>query len=246
MLLSTPLLAVLSLTPSIVHAYTVPVIWHVFYEQNNTLPTNGNISETVFTDTLNVVNGFFGQIDLEFKTQAIRRRGVPYATAHSIETVDRHKRGLREGGADALNVYTVGFDLLYSDGYTVTHPWDYRNDSRADGIVIDYNYLPGGSHISFNTGKALVTTIGHWSGLFRTSEGGCDEPGDRVADTPAQGLPALGCPIGQDSCPGQPGLDPIHNLMDYTDDDCRTHFTPGQYSRMREQLYRFRGIRFDS
>ena len=33
----------------------------------------------------------------------------------------------------------------------------------------------------------------------------------------------------------------LDNLMDYTDDDCRTGFTNGQYDRMKQVLSLFRG-----
>ena len=48
--------------------------------------------------------------------------------------------------------------------------------------------------------------------------------GDLVQDTPAENEPYSGCDPNNvpDTCPSQPGLDPIHNYMDYGDDVCMT------------------------
>ena len=55
----------------------------------------------------------------------------------------------------------------------------------------------------------------------------------------AQRVPTHGCPEGQDTCKA-PGLDPIHNYVDYSCDSCYTEFTIGQTQRMRDAwlLYR--------
>ena len=60
-----------------------------------------------------------------------------------------------------------------------------------------------------------------------------------MADTPAQSGPTTGCPEGQDTCPA-PGLDPIHNYMDYSYDTCYTMFTAGQTSRMQTMFSAYR------
>ena len=39
--------------------------------------------------------------------------------------------------------------------------------------------------------------------------------------------------MGKDTCPAQPGLDPIHNYMDYSFDSCYEEFTNDQNGRMQ-------------
>jgi hypothetical protein len=53
----------------------------------------------------------------------------------------------------------------------------------------------------------------------------------RALRTRSQKFATSGCPEGKNTCPA-PGLDPIHNYMDYSDDSCITEFTPGQVQRM--------------
>ena len=77
-----------------------------------------------------------------------------------------------------------------------------------------------------------VHEVGHWAGLYHTFQGGCEAPGDDVADTAFEANAATGCPLQQPSaCPGETRFDPVENYMDYSDDACMKHFTPMQYQR---------------
>lgn len=84
--------------------------------------------------------------------------------------------------------------------------------------------MPGGPGVprdaGDNKGKTATHEVGHWSGLFLVLDGfDCAGEGDMVDDTPATSVATVGCPARQDSCPDQPGLDPVHNYMDYASHD---------------------------
>lgn len=152
------------------------------------------------------------------------------------------KQALKRGGPEDMNVYTnSGAGLLGWAYYPsiVGDPQEY-----LDGVVMDYRSLPGGPYgTDYSLGGTLPHEAGHWLGLLHTFEGGTCSPndeGDLVADTPQERTPTGGCPEGKDSCKSLPGLDPIHNYMDYSFDSCYTQFTPGQASRMQDQYLFFR------
>jgi hypothetical protein len=126
----------------------------------------------------------------------------------------------RNGGYDALNVY---FYTDLPNGIqgicplpTVVEPGSdffYR-----DGCQIHAETMPGGSLAPYNLGLTAVHEAGHWFGLLHVFQGGCSAYGDGVLDTPPQATATSGCPSSKDSCPNDPGVDSVHNFMDYSDD----------------------------
>lgn len=112
---------------------------------------------------------------------------------------------------------------------------------RARGIYLAHAALShkvaDSTTSQYGLGNTLVHEMGHYFGLLHTFQGGCDPPGDGVADTSYELGPNYGsCFFSRDSCLFHPGSDPITNFMDYSDDSCTDTFTAGQVDRMQWML----------
>jgi len=201
----------------------------------------GNVPDTQINAQINVLNAAFAGSGWSFNLVSVDRTANDawYTMGYGSTAEAAAKNALRKGSADDLNLYTanLGGGLL---GWA-TFPWDYAAKPKMDGVVVLYASLPGGSASPYNLGDTATHEVGHWMGLYHTFQGGCAKTGDLVGDTPAERSPAYGCPVGRDSCPSKPGLDPIRNFMDYTDDGCMNSFTADQDARMDAvfSAYRF-------
>jgi hypothetical protein len=218
---------------------TIPVYFHVVTDGSI-----GNLTAKQISDQIAVLNTTFAGGEGGANTGfSFRLAGVTHtdnADWFYAEPggTDEHsmKAALHQGGTDALNFYstTAGPGLL---GYAylpdiVTKP----GQAYLDGIVINWESIPGTSTAyagRYDQGETATHETGHWLDLEHTFYGGCNAKGDFVADTPPEKTPTSGCPAGKDTC-SQPGLDPIHNYMDYSYDSCYTEFTQGQTRRMRD------------
>ena len=204
----------------------------------------GNLTDQHISGQIAVLNTTFGggeggaNTGFSFQLAGITRTNNAKWFASKAETT--MKRALKRGDDSDLNVYstTAGAYLGWAYYPSITE----TKQVYLDGVVLDWETLPGVSDTyagAYDLGETLTHEVGHWLDLAHTFEGGCKEPGDFVDDTPAQATPTSGCPAGKDTCPA-PGLDPIHNYMDYSFDSCYTQFTQGQTQRARDAwlLYR--------
>ncbi len=142
------------------------------------------------------------------------------------------KRALHRGNARTLNLYINGGGPKNNPvlGWS-RFPWQYAGAPKLDAVSVNVQGLPGGRATGYNRGDTVIHETGHWLGLLHTFEGGCGSRGDLVVDTPAEAEASFGCDTTRDTCTA-PGLDPVHNFMDYSLDRCMNRLTAGQVDRM--------------
>jgi hypothetical protein len=223
---------------AVISGASIPVYVHVMADAKG----NGNVTSTQISQQIAVLNKTYAGRE----STAASNTGFTFTLAgvdrffnttwHKDKSSTTYRSQTRRGGANALNIWLVDFAPVLG---IATFPWDYAGQPRIDGIRVQYSTLPGGSETHFNLGETATHEAGHWFGLFHTFQGGCTNPNDEVRDTPAQSSPSSGCPTGRDSC-SLPGLDPIHNYMDYSFDSCYNQFTSGQTSRMHTMFSAYR------
>ena len=204
---------------------------------------NGDLSDTMIRNQIRVLdesyNGRTGGANTSFGFELVGITRTTNATWFSqlvtnLSVELEAKRALKRGGPETLNIYTVDGGPYLGFAYFPDITLD-PTYSVLDGVVLDWRSLPGGTFAIYSEGDTATHEVGHWLALYHTFDGKCGAKGDYVADTPAEFSPAFNCPIGRDSCAGasSPGLDPIFNFMDYTQDSCMYEFTAGQVARMQ-------------
>jgi hypothetical protein len=217
---------------------TIDVYFHVINRGSGI--ANGDVPDSQILDQIAVLNAAYASRGWSFNLVSIDRttQATWYTMGPGTSAERQAKQALRQGTADDLNIYSAspGGGLL---GWA-TFPSDYSRRPSQDGVVILFSSLPGGSAVPYNLGDTGTHEVGHWMGLYHTFQGGCNGNGDYVSDTPAERSPAYGCPVGRNSCARKPGLDPVTNFMDYTDDACMDRFSAGQDTRMDQMFTAYR------
>jgi hypothetical protein len=231
-------------------AVTIPVWVHVINKGSGF--ANGDLPEAMIRQQIRVLeDSYSGRTGGAGSGFDFQLAGITRTTnqtwfekmAIDFEVELEAKTALKRPGSDTLNIYTVdggpylGFayypDILLNPQYAV-----------LDGVVLDWRSLPGGTFEIYSEGDTAPHEVGHWLALYHTFENKCSGKGDFVADTPAEFSPAFLCPVGRDTCAAasKPGVDPIFNFMDYTQDSCMFMFTPGQVDRMQAAWTAFRAV----
>ncbi|EGX89469.1 metalloprotease MEP1-like protein [Cordyceps militaris CM01] len=228
---------------------TAPMVFntyvHIIQNASGTSPSAGYISRQQIDSQIRVLNQQYALANIAFNyvntSYTVNTRWANAAYPGSSVEGEMIPR-LRIGGRLDLNLFYI--PSWRGSGYCRYPFWIGSNDQylSIDGCMAASDSFPDGT--LNRRGFLSVHEVGHWFGLLHTFDGGCSQTqGDYVADTPAEASAnwETNCPVGRNTCPQLPGLDPIENHMDYSREPCKTGFTPGQAVRMREMalLYRY-------
>ncbi len=218
----------------------IPVAFHVVYAG-----PKGRVSDQKIAALINNLNAAFSGSPFSFRLAKVDRTNNKtwYGNCLSLNNEKAMKRRLAVDPRRTLNIYTCKTSNFPVTGGVLGYayyPFTFPENSYMHGAVIHPSLMPGGHPKVGVHGYIVAHELGHYLGLYHTFQGGCGTAGDLVADTPDEAKPTGNCAAGTDTCPAFPGLDDVTNFMNYGDDVCMNHFTPGQIQRMVEQTSAFR------
>lgn len=244
--------------------YTIPVVFHIVLNDPS-LVTDAQINAQLEklnkafsgtdADSASIPSWFkplFAKSTIRFCLAQRTPEGAPSTgitrktTTANAFTYDVKMKYTNSGGVDSWDsdsYYNVWICRLSNNllGYA-TFPDD--GDAEAQGVVIDYRSLPGGSNTNYNTGKTLCHETGHFFNLYHIwgdDDGACTGT-DYIDDTPNQANSSSGCNSGvkTDRCTSSGNGVMYQNYMDYSYDACLIMFTTEQAQRMETALLTYR------
>ena len=205
----------------------IPMAFHIIVDSNG----EGDVTMDQIEAQVEHMTGGYSDRDIEFVLGSVDYTVNDNWFYLSGDYETEMKSSLAIDPAHNMNVYSANLqdNLL---GWA-QFPWWYDENSYMHGFVMHYGSFPGGNIENYDEGDVAIHEGGHCLGLYHTFQGGCSD-GDDVEDTPAQhdGDSIFDCDPTLDTCPSDPGMDPIYNFMNYTNDYCTFEFSPGQGVRM--------------
>jgi hypothetical protein len=205
----------------------IKVAWHVITSSTG----EGNLTDSQIQSAVEDLNQQYNEVFNFYFTLGV-------ITRH--ENDDWFYFDLNENSSQGSDEQQMR-SQTYTDPIHYYNVWSIQTTPFENGsIVAGWNYFPFNSsegsywqgttiNHNFIFGGTLEHEAGHYFGLFHTFQGGCTG-GDDVDDTPAMSDEGINsCNQNQDTCPDIEGLDPVTNVMNYS--DCKYDFTPGQAER---------------
>lgn len=201
---------------------TIPVVFHLY----ENIPVDYAITAIQHAnDVLSYSNASI-ILELEIVNTYQTEKWFKECTDYSVEEQMRYATAISP--ALYLNVWVCDLQVM---GLTRYLPEDLIETSIWNGFTISYK------------GTAFTHEFGHYLGLLHTFGDGVNgcENGDGIEDTNPEKVPSTGLACFEDPIKSTCGLpDPVWNVMNYVDDACAREFTPGQVTRMHENLQHYK------
>ena len=200
-------------------AIHIMVAWHVVTNSSGA----GNYSDQSIYDIMEILNSNYQEHNFFFTLDTIDR--TENSTWFSSWEDANASQGMQELAIDPyhyLNIYTADLNAIGVEGYSYL-PNSWANNSYMQSVNLDYR--------SLSAGWIITHEVGHHLGLPHTFQNNCTEPNDGIDDTPQHDESGLwSCNQNQDTCPNDPGNDPVYNYMNYSG-TCQNEYTQGQEDR---------------
>lgn len=232
--------------------FQIPLVFHIIQKADGT----GRVSDERIAEQVEALNKAYKKFGAEFyvlEVNDVVKRGwykkcLPVKRNGNLNR--KFFRMTKKNAVDparTVNIYTCRpFDDVL--GLAIPAGW-LAEDDKDNAVIVHHDAVTGGPFFFYDLGMTMVHEIGHYFGLWHTFHPGtaedpigCEGQGDEVKDTPYEAEPAFAC-LERDTCP-QPGMDPIKNYMDYTDDYCVRKFSRGQRKRMDNMTFWYRPTLF--
>lgn len=131
----------------------------------------GDVSDAVVKQQITALNAAYAtavdsaSTKVQFEVSNITRSSTPpEEDMCNIKTEAKLKAKLRTGNAGTLNLYITDLSPCGVYGWS-SWPWDIQKKGlEADGVVVHYDTLPGGTALNYNRGATAIHEIGHWLG----------------------------------------------------------------------------------
>ena len=203
------------------------VAWHCVYSTSN----QGYLSQAHIEGSINAMNYEYNQHEIYFILDTITYHQNDDwfynidASAGDDVTEQEMRSATYIDPYHYYNIWTVDLSGTGAGGWNQFGSWN-PEGSYWQGATVHYGQSGGGM-----TNHTIIHEAGHHFELSHTFQYGCNAPGDVVEDTPYQDdNGSYPCASSTDSCPNDPGTDPVRNHMNYS--NCRDEFTPGQIERI--------------
>ena len=203
------------------------VAWHCVYSTSN----QGYLSQAHIESSIESMNYEYNQHEIYFILDTItyHQNDDWFNNIDESSGDDQTEQEMRSATYidpyHYYNIWTVDLSGTGAGGWNQFGSWN-AEGSYWQGATVHYGQSGGGM-----TNHTIIHEAGHHFELSHTFQYGCNAPGDAVEDTPYQDdNDNYPCSPSTDSCPNDPGTDPINNHMNYS--SCRDEFTPGQVERI--------------